>query len=172
MVLNPPAFKISPNAVGKSRRNSTARSTGKVTRVTHLRQLTFGLNAWPWLFHVEPCRIYLRNPRNQDYESFKNVFLADWNLTLRLDYTWGNSLFVPDPDNQERKDLEYEKEVGELPCISNVPQKCTHIPRFDLKHHFIGRLFPIDNKNLGGKQDLVEMIKTIIPTKLRSRERK
>ena len=107
-------------------------------------------DSWPgcWPFDVEPwvSRVYLRNLLNLDYESFKNVVIMDRDFALRLEYTWGNAtLFVPDPESQEWKDLEYEKEVREWPCITNVPEKCPHIPRF-LKHHYVGRLIPMDKK--------------------------
>ncbi len=107
-------------------------------------------DGWPgcWPFDVEPwtTRVYLRNFLNEDYGGFRDVAITDWDFALRFEYTWGNAtLLVPDPESPEWKDLEYENEVRQWPCIENVPKKCPHIPRF-LKHHYVERLIPMDKK--------------------------
>jgi hypothetical protein len=101
-----------------------------------------------WPFDVEPwtSRVFLRHFLNQNYEGFRDLALTDPDFTLRLEYPWGNvTLLVPDPESQEWKNLEYEKEISEWPCIENVHQKCPHILRF-LKHHYIEHLIPMDKK--------------------------
>lgn len=107
-------------------------------------------DSWPgcWPFHVEPwvSRVFLRELLNRDFEDFRNVAITDWDFAFRLEYTWGNAtLFVPDPESQEWKDLEYEKEIEQWPCDANVLKNCPHILRF-LKHHYVGRLIPTDKK--------------------------
>jgi hypothetical protein len=114
----------------------------------------------------------LRDLLNRDYEDFRNVAITDGDFALRLEYTWGNAtLFVPDPESQEWKDLEYENDIRQWPCVANVPEKCPHILRF-LKHHYVGRLIPTDRKvkpwraiRFGGVKS--EMKSTFIPVELR-----
>lgn len=100
----------------------------------------------PWDEEPWESRVLLRGLLGKtDYSSFHRVVMAYPDFAYRLQYTWGNAtLFVPDHEGQEWKDLGYAEEVSKSHCIPN-PENCPRVPPF-LKHHYVDKLLQANRK--------------------------
>lgn len=110
------------------------------TRISPETESGFLGGCKPWDEEPWESRILLRGLLSRtDYSSFQRVVMADQDFAYRLQYTWGNAtLFVPDHEGQEWKDLGYAEEVLKFHCIP-IPENCPGVSQF-LRHHYVGKL--------------------------------
>src|SRR2546423_4768357 len=95
----------------------------------------FPVGCWP--FDEEPwvSRVLVRNLLwDQKYREFGMLLWSDQELAIRLQYTWENvTVFVPDPNSEEWKQLGLVEEFYNGTCIAQ-PEDCAKVRRFVRQH--------------------------------------
>lgn len=101
----------------------------------------FPVGCWP--FDQEPwsSRVLVRNLLwDQKYRDFGTLLWSDQELSTRLQYTWENvTVFVPDPNSSEWKNLRLADEFYNGSCVAQ-PDECTKVRKFLRRHIMEGSL--------------------------------